>query len=88
MAYDDDDDDDLTDRELPHASDQDDEDADSVDTVECPACGRDVYEEAQRCPYCGQYLSREQRRRPRPPIWIVTGVIVCVLIVLLVWILR
>ena len=75
------------DRDLPVASDRDNPDDDDVaETVPCPHCGRDVYEAAERCPHCGSYLSREDApsRRPR---WVVAGVIVCLVIIVLVWVL-
>lgn len=31
-------------------------DDDEVDTIPCPECGADVYEEADSCPVCGCYL--------------------------------
>jgi hypothetical protein len=26
------------------------------DTVACPACGREVWDQADRCPHCGDYI--------------------------------
>lgn len=43
----------LEDWEYP---DPDDDDDGEVETVACPSCGVDVYEEAQQCPHCGQYI--------------------------------
>ncbi len=34
-------------------------DDDEAETVPCPHCGQDVYEDAERCPNCERYLSRE-----------------------------
>ena len=31
-------------------------DEDDSDTVPCRACGRDIYEDAERCPHCGEYV--------------------------------
>ncbi|WP_339744191.1 hypothetical protein [uncultured Rubinisphaera sp.] len=33
-----------------------DDDDDEVDTVPCPECGTDVYEESSTCPNCGCYI--------------------------------
>jgi hypothetical protein len=86
--YHDDDEDDDDDRELPDESDEDDDDDASVDTIACPSCGREVYEQAERCPHCGSYVSREGPRSQRRPLWLIVGVVLCLLIVLLVWTLR
>jgi len=32
-------------------------DESSTPTVPCPACGKDVYEDADRCCHCGQYIT-------------------------------
>lgn len=32
------------------------DDADEDDTLPCPACGRQVYEDADQCPYCGEWI--------------------------------
>jgi predicted nucleic acid-binding Zn ribbon protein len=87
MGYDEQDDD-LHDRELPDASDQDDDDG-SVDTVACPSCGADVYEQAERCPHCGQYQSGERARPQRRGLkWLIAVAFVCLLIVLVMWTTR
>ena len=70
-------DDDLDDGEWPDETD-DDEDG----TVACPHCGESVYEDAERCPGCEMYLSRENRPWSRP-LWLVGGVVICVILALL-----
>ena len=78
------------DREDPDPSDMDDaESADEVDTVECPFCGKAVYEHAELCPHCHSYISREDATA-RPPRrgWVIwAGVIVCLAVVAW-WVLR
>ena len=74
--------DDLEDDEFPDEDDPDEDDA----TIPCPFCRKPVYEDAERCPACGSYFSREDRPWSRP-IWLVAGVIVCLVIVLM-WTLR
>jgi hypothetical protein len=48
----------LDDREYPDADDLDDG---STDTVVCPHCGADVYEDADQCPECGMFLLSDTR---------------------------
>ena len=52
-----------------------DEEDDSSATVECPACGADVYEDSERCPLCGSYLLQagDYLWKDRPIWWIVLG---------------
>lgn len=45
-----------SDDEFDEADYPDDEADDSTETVACPSCGREVYEEAEQCPYCGSYI--------------------------------
>ncbi len=39
--------------EFPDENDDD----DLTETVPCPSCGADVYEDAEQCPYCGSYIT-------------------------------
>ena len=48
----------FDDREYP---DEDDLDDGSTDTVVCPHCGADVYEDADQCPECGMFLLSDTR---------------------------
>lgn len=71
-------DDHLSDSDDPHDSDVD--DSEGEETIECPACGRDIYEGAEQCPRCGQYLSEEEgQQRGGTPIWIWVGIILALL---------
>lgn len=67
-----------------HEDDEDDLDGDGDDdleeTIPCPQCGVEIYEDAERCPRCGTYLTREALRG-RPPWWVVLGVILCLIVV-------
>ncbi len=83
--YPDDDEEDTTGlraKEYPDARDMDDDDDEFIETIDCPHCGKAVYEQAERCPACGKYISGEDAT-PRKPRWLVVGVILCVAIVLL-----
>ena len=44
----------LEDHEFP---DEDDLDEDPNETLPCPECGAEVYEETPRCPHCGSYVT-------------------------------
>jgi hypothetical protein len=90
MAYRDDDIADTTDfdgGDLPDPSDIDaSEDEGIAETVLCPYCRDPVYEAAERCPSCGSYLSTEDAPC-RNPWWLVAGVVLCLAIIVLVWVL-
>ncbi len=74
----------LTDRELPDRSDMD---ADVTDnSMPCPYCGRDIYEESEFCPRCGKYISREDAPL-RLPVWLIIGVILAMMVVIFCWVL-
>ena len=81
------------DREWPDASDMDASDTDAAEdeddggTTDCPYCGQEIADGAQRCPHCGSYISREDAPPDRKPRWVVAGVIVCLLIMLVTWLL-
>jgi len=49
-------------------------DDEPVDTIRCPECRRDVYEDAEACPYCGHFLVADTSAwAGRPMWWIVLG---------------
>ena len=54
-------------------------DEDDADTIPCPHCRREVYEDAQECPYCHQYLLATTRH-PRWIVWVAV-----VLLVVFAW---
>jgi predicted nucleic acid-binding Zn ribbon protein len=84
MSYEEDDDEDPGDWEYPDQADADD-DEDSVDTDPCPNCGKPVYEQAEICPHCRKYISGEDSRSPRKPIWIILGAIISLIAILVAW---
>jgi predicted nucleic acid-binding Zn ribbon protein len=57
--------------------------AEDDDTVPCPHCGADVYEDAEQCPACGQYLSAEDRPAGRPARWVMVVMVLALIAVLL-----
>jgi hypothetical protein len=59
-----DDDDDGWD-EGPGAWEEDEE----TETVECPKCGADLYEDAVRCPLCGEYVHHTHSVWKDKPLW-------------------
>ncbi|MEM9657333.1 MAG: zinc-ribbon domain-containing protein [Planctomycetota bacterium] len=51
---------------------------DPVDqTVACPHCGEQVYDDSPRCPSCGQYLLESDLASSTRPWWIVVGAAAC-----------
>jgi len=74
-ALDDDslDDDALDDREYP---DEDELDDGETDTIACPDCGADVYEDAVQCPNCGLYLtSNTHAWSGKSALWLALGLL-------------
>ena len=49
--------DELRDEEYPDEVDDNWNEDDDSETVACPACGADVYEDSERCPACGEYIT-------------------------------
>lgn len=85
---------------MPAAYDDDDEDwgGDDFDdygdddggslTIECPACGESIYEDAVQCPECGEYITHGNRAwEGRPLWWVILGLagIVAVIYSLVGW---
>ena len=49
---------------------------DDTDTVSCPECGSEVYEDALYCPTCGSYITIETSAwQGKPWWWVVLGVL-------------
>jgi hypothetical protein len=53
------------------APEPDNRDDDDVETLPCPACGRQIYEEAEACPYCGEYVTHSTSVFAGKPVWFV-----------------
>jgi len=51
-------------------------------TIDCPHCGAQIYDNAEQCPKCGTYLANEDAPVKLPPLWILLGVAICILIVI------
>jgi hypothetical protein len=62
------------------------EEFDSDQTVECPACGREIYDDAERCPHCGEYLTEPDRLGRGKPLWIIVTAVVVLAAVVLAWV--
>ncbi len=45
------------------------EDEEGTDTVLCPECGADVYEDADQCPVCGMFMVPDTRFWSGKPLW-------------------
>jgi DNA-directed RNA polymerase subunit RPC12/RpoP len=71
----------LDDREYPDEEDRDD---DLNETLPCPECGAEIYEEAQRCPHCGSYIVFSTRPfQGRSWWWIALGILAVVAVVVM-----
>lgn len=44
-------------------------DDNSIELVPCPACGEDIYEDAEQCPYCGDYVTHSASALAGRPLW-------------------
>jgi hypothetical protein len=76
--------DDFDDDEYPDPDPSDDPD-DLTETVCCPNCGTDVYEDAEQCPKCGEYIDFSTSAwQDKPLPWVMVGLagIVAVIIAL------
>lgn len=61
---------------MPDPDDWDDDESDpdsddGMDTIPCPHCGSDIYDDSVRCPECGEYLTRETSALSGHPMWVV-----------------
>jgi len=51
-------------------------DDDFSETLPCPNCGKEIYEDAERCPYCGEYVVfTNSQWVGRPLWWILLGIL-------------
>ena len=74
----------LEDWEYPEPDDDDD---DIAETLDCPACGAAIYEDAEQCPDCGEYVEFVGHGLSGRPVWFVAlgllGIIVLSLLLLM-----
>ena len=64
--YNDDDSDEFDALDEDYGSDFDDEaHSDESEVVDCPECGRPIYEFAERCPHCESYVTTSEVSRGR-----------------------
>jgi hypothetical protein len=81
----DEEDEEFRDDDYDEYSDEDQSDDDATDTVACPHCGAEIYEDAVRCPICENYVTHGSHvLSGRPLWWILLGLagVVAVLLVL------
>lgn len=38
-------------------------------TVDCPACGAEIYEDSEQCPVCGEYVTHSTSAWDGKPLW-------------------
>ncbi len=53
-----------------------------VDTVPCPYCGDDIYDDAEVCPHCGSYIIPDEKSTGRP-VWIVWTALILLALILM-----
>lgn len=73
-------DDEWDDNDWPDDSD------DAAETIPCPSCRADIYEDAEQCPHCGDYVQHGTSAWDDKPVWwVLAGLagIVAVILVLL-----
>jgi hypothetical protein len=51
-------------------------------TKHCYYCRAEIHEDTERCPECGNYQSQEDAPSQPKPLWLVAGVVICLLLVL------
>ncbi|MBT4864310.1 MAG: hypothetical protein HON53_04205 [Planctomycetaceae bacterium] len=54
-----------------------------AETIPCPACGIDVYEEADQCPACGEFIVGETAVLADKPTWYVVLAVLGIIAVLI-----
>jgi len=59
---------------------------DAGDTLPCPLCGREIFDDAEQCPQCGQYIGGSDQPGTGRPLWVVVTVLVVLGAILLTWI--
>ena len=74
-------DEEFSDRHDPQETDLSDDDETQV--AACPACGEDLYEDADRCPYCGEWVVRTLDGGRRHWVWIVAAVLAAAAMIVL-----
>ena len=56
--------------------DADQHDDESSETLPCPNCGAEIYEDTERCPHCGEYVTPTGSLwAGRPAWWIILGIL-------------
>ncbi|HRX85908.1 MAG TPA: hypothetical protein P5572_12895 [Phycisphaerae bacterium] len=55
------------------------EDDGVTETVPCPACGQEVYEDADQCPACGEWIIPMSSRSGRSRRWVAVVLVVAAL---------
>lgn len=47
----------------------DEADDETAELAPCPACGEEIYEDAEQCPYCGEYVTHSTSALSGRPLW-------------------
>ena len=55
-------------------------DGEGEDTIPCPYCAVEIYEDAEVCPHCGSYIMEENR--PSCPAWVLWTALILLALIL------
>ena len=54
-----------------------------VDTISCPNCAEEIYDESQQCPLCGHYIvGTEESTKPT---WVIITAIILLVFIAIFW---
>ena len=73
----------LSDLLETHLCDVDDTEDDDTETLPCPECGADIYEDADQCPVCGMFVVHSTRVWTGKSAWWIALALLGVLAVIL-----
>lgn len=59
---------------------EDDANWDDDELVDCPHCGQEIYEDAERCPHCEMYVTDFDSPTTSRPKWVVATAVLLLLV--------
>ncbi len=52
------------------------------ETIPCPSCGIEIYEDSHKCSACGEYISPRWAKSSNQPLWWTAAIIVAIALIL------